>query len=236
MNCCIYCSENIEKQRTKEHVFPANLGGEICLPADYVCDECNNYFARMDKTFLLNNYIATTVLTEEILNRNGKIRYKISDRVSYLGKRQFALTLAPIDLLKNKSATIKITQSKEFNELLFARAVHKIAFNCFAYEFGDDALDHRFNKLRKYIRKPNKGELWTYVVWPEPYLEFGFGLHRTNMGLLAEVRLLCLDFIVSLEGWRSGFEKLIPENEEAFVIRETGQWQASTFLGLKRAR
>ncbi len=234
MSYCIYCLEKIENQQTKEHIFPANIGGEICLPAGYVCDLCNNYFSDMDKMILVNNYIATTVVTEGIPNRRGELRHRISDKISSMGDRQFAITLGPAKAI-GKSANMYITQSEEFDELLFARAIYKITFNCLAYLRGNYALNPCFNKLRDYIRKPHKDELWTYVVLPEPYLEFGFGLHKTNMGLLAKVRLLCLDFIVSLAGWHTEFERFIPMNKEVFIIRETGQWQASTFLGLRHA-
>lgn len=233
MNHCIYCLEKIEKQHSREHVIPACLGGEICLPDGYVCDRCNSYFAKMDKMFLSNNYIANTVLTQEIPNRKGKIRYELSDRWTYLGNQQFAFTLKPVSLLNKKSVTIKISQSKEFDELLFARAIHKVAFNCYAYKYGNDARKSCYNKIRNYIKKAKKEELWTYVVCPEPHLELACFFVKTKWGLLARIRILCLDFVVSFEGWRPEFEKLIRKHAEIFTIREVGQWQASTFLGLR---
>lgn len=233
MSHCIYCSEKIKLQRTKEHVFPACIGGDKILPDGYVCDECNNYFSEMDRVFLHNNYIANTILTEEIPNRRGKIRYELSDRMTYLGNRQFAFTLEPVSLLNKKSVLIKITQSREFDELLFARAVHKVAFNYFAYNYGHKALHNRYDKIRSYIRKAKKNELWTYVVCPEPHLELACCFIKTTSGFMVKVRILCLDFVVSLEGWRPEFEKLIPSHKDIYAIREVGQWQASTFLGLR---
>jgi len=120
--------------------------------------------------------------------------------------------------------------------LVFARGIHKIAFNGYASRFGQrDALHNRFNNLRRYVRKANRGELWPYAVKESVGNESNFVaiIRKASWGQVIELRILCLDFLVSLTGWRREIEKHLKE-DDIRVVHGNGQWQESSLLGLKR--
>jgi hypothetical protein len=237
---CIYCREDSSNATSKEHVIPESLGCKETLPRGYICNSCNNYFSDMDKIVLYNRYIGMRVGTEEIPGKNGKIRKHIGERLRFSKKGALEIILGPATIPAGTHHGMKLDfrleQSKEFDELLFARGIHKIAFNCYAYRFGHrSALHSRFNNLRRYIRYANKGELWIYAV-KESYNfenECIAIVHETRWGEAVDLRLLSLDFLISLTGWRSEIESKITANDTNIIHRK-GQWKASTLLGLQK--
>ena len=47
MHKCIFCHKDVSISKSVEHIIPESLGNKShVLPKGYVCDECNNYFAR----------------------------------------------------------------------------------------------------------------------------------------------------------------------------------------------
>ena len=151
---CIYCLKDSSHTSGQEHVIPEGLGCKETLPKSYVCDSCNNYFSEMDKNILLNRYIALHIGTAEIPGKRGKIRKQIGEKLHFPKKGAFRILLGPVTVTSGmRQADFHLEQSNEFDELLFARGIHKSAFNCFALRFGRNyALHPRFNNLRRYIR------------------------------------------------------------------------------------
>lgn len=166
---CIYCLKDSSNTKNLEHVIPEGLGCKDTLPKGTICDSCNSYFSNMDKNVLYNRYIFLHVGSEEIPGKKGKIRRKLEDKLFFpkKGELQIGLscTIPSGPIQPGTEFILKLDQSKEFDELLFARGVHKIAFNCYAYKFGQsNALQNRFDSLRRYIRCAKTNELWTYGV------------------------------------------------------------------------
>ncbi len=190
----------------------------------------------MDKSSLLNRYIAIHVGAEEIPGKRDKIRRQIGEKMRFPKKGALEIDLGPVTITPNtRQADFHLEQSKEFDELLFARFIHKVAFNCYAFRFGHrNALHRRFDTLRRYVRRAYKDELWTYAV-KESYRRENrciAVLYETSWSLV-ELRLLSLDFLVSLTGWRREIESEI-RNNNTYIIRNKGQWGASSILGLQR--
>ncbi|MCB1327326.1 MAG: hypothetical protein KDK35_18970 [Leptospiraceae bacterium] len=58
---CIYCgrSEPAVTFASAEHVFPAGIGGKVCLARGTVCDSCNTeLFSRLELAFLRNSFVS----------------------------------------------------------------------------------------------------------------------------------------------------------------------------------
>lgn len=163
---CIYCLKDSSNSESSEHVTPASLGCTDILPMGYVCDHCNNYFSKIDNVILHNNHISLTVGGEQIPNRQGKLRDAIGPFRFMPQKGHVQINLGPVKITPaTREATFTLQQPKEFDELLFARGLHKVAFNCFAKRFGySEALQDRFKKIRSYVRCAKKEELWPYIV------------------------------------------------------------------------
>lgn len=233
---CIYCLKGSCGARSLEHVIPEALGCRETLPKGCVCDACNNYFSEMDKSILLNRYIGLHVGTEEIPGKKGKIRRQIGERLRFPQKGAFEMALGPRTITPGtQKVEFVLEQSKEFDELLFARGIHKIAFNSYAFRFGQrDALHNRFDNLRRYVRKADRDELWTYAVKESRNIGDSFVavVYNTKWGEFVELRLLCLDFLISLGGWKREIEYDL-KADNIYIVRHKGQWGESSLLGLK---
>ncbi|MEL7434869.1 MAG: HNH endonuclease, partial [Chloroflexota bacterium] len=54
MSKCIFCKSSDNSFLRVEHLIPESLGGDIIMPANLVCDKCNNYFGRKVERQALN--------------------------------------------------------------------------------------------------------------------------------------------------------------------------------------
>lgn len=128
-------------------------------------------------------------------------------------------------------------QDEDFDELLFARGVHKIAFNTFAYDRGwRESLNSKFDDVRRYVRFPYKGEIWPYAVRAAPYDGRSYAyLHHDSsfVEISVSLHVLSLDFLVFLSGPRHDLEARVA-GQQLYVVSRKGQWQGSSLLGLIR--
>lgn len=231
---CIYCRKDSTSSKSVEHIIPATIGCKDTLPLAYVCDGCNNYFSQMDKVVLLNNNIARNTGTEQIPNRDGKLREQIGPRFRFNKtlKGYVQIALGPVEIKTGMTkATFTMQQPEEFKEHFFARGLHKIAFNSFASKFGyEESHRDRFNKIRKYVRSASKNEFWPYMVIP---LDFnGFykaDFYEYRQGRVVDFNLPGLLFRVSLEGWHEEFKSWY---DGCRYVYDPNQWNNSSLLGL----
>lgn len=127
---CIYCRKDASTASGKEHIIPESLGCNETLPKGYVCDSCNNYFGNsIDRSVFHNRAIAYYVGSEEILGKKGKPRRNIGKYLSFPKKGYMELTLSATIPPKKPIREIEFSlkQDNEFNDLEFARGIHKIA-------------------------------------------------------------------------------------------------------------
>lgn len=235
MSVCIYCKKDRSEIKYEEHVIPEALGCKKTLPKGYVCDSCNNYFSDLDSNLLLNRYIALTVGTEEIPGKKDKIRRHIGENLSFTYKGSFVMKLGTSTIRPGTTqATFHPKQPAGFDESKFARAIYKTAFNCYAGRFGQsNALHSRFDKLRQYIRAPQRDEFWRYAAKISPDAESSLlALFDGHEGEIVTLRLLRLDFLVILTGWKKEIEDRL-QNSEIYIVRGEGQWDHNSLVGLR---
>ena len=72
---CLFCKEDSSNTKSIEHIVPESLGNKtFLLPVGYVCDKCNNYFARkVEKPFLEQLEMRLLRFQECIPNKKNKI-------------------------------------------------------------------------------------------------------------------------------------------------------------------
>jgi len=72
---CIFCKATSDECVSVEHIIPESLGNiEHLLPKGWVCDTCNNYFAReVEKPFLDSLYGRTSRFEMRVPNKRGRI-------------------------------------------------------------------------------------------------------------------------------------------------------------------
>lgn len=72
---CLFCKKDSSTAKSVEHIIPESLGNKtFILPRGYVCDKCNNYFAReVEKPFLEQFNMRLLRFQEAIPNKKNKI-------------------------------------------------------------------------------------------------------------------------------------------------------------------
>lgn len=72
---CLFCKQSSADTKSVEHIVPESLGNTtFILPLGYVCDKCNNYFAReVEKPFLDLPELRLLRFQEAIPNKKNKM-------------------------------------------------------------------------------------------------------------------------------------------------------------------
>ncbi|MEG1577669.1 MAG: HNH endonuclease [Oscillospiraceae bacterium] len=72
---CLFCKKDSAATKSIEHIIPESLGNSTyVLPIGYVCDKCNNYFAReVEKPFLERLDMQLLRFYEAVPNKKKKI-------------------------------------------------------------------------------------------------------------------------------------------------------------------
>lgn len=86
---CLFCKEDSSDTKSIEHIIPESLGNKtLTLPKGYVCDKCNNYFARkVEKPFMELPAIKYLRFQQLVPNKRNRIPevdgfYNGNDRVT----------------------------------------------------------------------------------------------------------------------------------------------------------
>ncbi len=72
---CIWCKQNSDSSKSVEHILPESLGNQThTLPRGWVCDQCNNYFARKIEHPFLDSYYGRAIrFMTGIPNKKGRV-------------------------------------------------------------------------------------------------------------------------------------------------------------------
>lgn len=72
---CLFCKNDSTNSKSVEHIVPESLGNKtLTLPLGYVCDTCNNYFARkVEKPFMEIPDIKQMRFQLDVPNKKNKI-------------------------------------------------------------------------------------------------------------------------------------------------------------------
>lgn len=184
---CLFCKQSSTDTKSVEHVVPESLGNtKFILPLGYVCDKCNNYFAReVEKPFLELPELRLLRFQESIPNKknkmpaidgllNGNYRIKLKRKLSHNEVvNEAEVTPEAMDKLFNASEKATIIVPAFTNEMLppnnaiTSRFLAKMALEAFADKLKDiensleDLVnDTEFDMIRNHAR------LGTIKNWP----------------------------------------------------------------------
>lgn len=184
---CLFCKQSSTDTKSVEHVVPESLGNtKFILPLGYVCDKCNNYFAReVEKPFLELPELRLLRFQEGIPNKknkmpaidgllNGNYRIKLKRKLSHDEVvNEAELTPEAMDELFNASGEATIIVPAFTNEMLppnnaiTSRFLAKMALEALADKLKDiknsleDLInDTQFDMIRNHAR------LGTIKNWP----------------------------------------------------------------------
>ena len=250
---CFYCLDDPHRRAFEgaEHVLPDSLGGRAKLPVGYVCNLCNGYFSELDMAVLMNRYIAFQVGARRIRGKKGKRRKRLGQHLKFPERGHWVIedshaVFQRLDWILEMEAKIgpgplprqvklALAQDRQFDELRFARGIYKMAFNVMALHHGHGfALQNRFDRVRRYIRKPDKGALWPYTVAPDGPAGLHAWIGSAPDGFWGvQLDIWTSHFFVVLPYWPDSLLRRLPSNWT--LVREENMWNKSSLFGLDRS-
>lgn len=163
---CLFCKQDSTSTKSVEHIVPESLGNtSYILPLGYVCDKCNNYFAReVEKPFLELPEVKLLRFQESIPNKkkrmptidailNGSVPIKLKRKISHNEvMNEVEVPAEAFDILMKRSNTQMniilpaFTNEVSFqNSPIFSRLLAKIALEALADKLKD--VDNSLNDL-----------------------------------------------------------------------------------------
>ena len=175
---CIFCQNDSSESKSVEHIIPESLGNKaIILPKGFVCDKCNNYFARkVEKDVLEMPYFTSVRHRNVIRSKKGKLvpvemifpktfnSSKVTMNVTDNGV--FANisdkdVFESIMMVGNGRMITMYHPESEYPSRKMARFIAKCAFEYLVFTVQDDLrksfvdefiFDSQFDFFRKYAR------------------------------------------------------------------------------------
>lgn len=183
---CLFCKQDSSASKSVEHIIPESLGNStLVLPVGYVCDKCNNYFARkVEKPFLEQQDIKLLRFQEAVLSKKKRIPpvqgILNNEHVVEIEKKKVNndvntdIKVPPqafSELLKEQKSQLIIPAFTDYNSIkctrIVSRFIAKMALEALAAKLSsfDNSLDTlvddvQFDPIRDYAR------LGTTKNWP----------------------------------------------------------------------
>jgi len=182
---CLFCKNNSDNSRSKEHIIPESLGNiEHILPAGWVCDNCNNYLSRkVEAPFLETSYGQRARFDMAIPSKKGRIpigtgfhphsRSKVNLMIEKDVLSIFAADgedetgfIQSVRLQSRGTIYVPSAGDPELNYET-ARFIGKIGLEVLAHRYmniegWNDELVNKveLDELRNYVRKGKPGFVW----------------------------------------------------------------------------
>ncbi|MBP3710399.1 MAG: HNH endonuclease [Treponema sp.] len=180
---CLFCKQDSSNTRSVEHIIPESMGNKkLILPLGYVCDKCNNFFARkVEKPFMDIDNIKLWRAYESLLNKKGRAAVFDasfnSERVSisFDDKEPFCFRIMSSkdfdNIVKNGNGKLSIpiftNETKIENSITISRMIAKMALEFWAFKLKDisNSLDEIIDD-DNYDLIRNHARLGTPTNWP----------------------------------------------------------------------
>lgn len=216
---CLFCKQDSSSTKSIEHIIPESLGNTtLILPRGYVCDKCNNYFARkVEKKFMDLDVVKLWRLYEKIPNKIGRmpaVECTFNDKKTQICIEDSPLTLtfhimndSVFNAIKNtKGGHLYIpvfTDNTKFESNIYtSRLLAKIALEYWAYCLKD--IENSLNEIIddvQYDLIRNYARLGTPYDWPCSIRRI-YGMYEYEIdssGCAIQKKFEC-DFLIIKEG------------------------------------
>lgn len=205
-NKCIYCLSTEGKFNSREHIISESIGNtELILDEGDVCDNCNNTtLSNLDQALanfppIAYQRVQLGIKTKKRKTATAKFQNVSMEQVSPT-EIKFRMK-ADEEPIEETAESLQFLLRNEFDYLLVARAIYKIALGAFALLHGRDAAcDPKFDRARTFICEgfPFANNMMLYLGGKDAN-ELGIR-HEGNLeGTLFSINLYGSYFIVSLE-------------------------------------
>ena len=182
---CVFCKECSDSSRSVEHIMPEALGNKNhTLPPGWVCDNCNNYFAReVEKPFLDTLYGRSSRFSMSVANKKGRIPtvlgLHLQSRLTVeIAKNDDGLSFGAF-LAKDEARWVASVRSEASGSILIpaletpdlgritARFIGKVGMEILTQRcldvpgWNDELVDKTaLDELRRYVRMGQPATLW----------------------------------------------------------------------------
>lgn len=155
---CLFCKCDSSDSRSIEHIIPESLGNtDYTLPQGFVCDKCNNYFARkVEKPFFDLQAIQSLRFQECIPNKAGKYQSLVGildEGVPVKIRREQQGDEFITTILCDSEIFTRLKQSSTSHRLIFPAFVDESSFSSslvvtrFLAKIALEALAQRLNSI-----------------------------------------------------------------------------------------
>lgn len=175
---CLFCKNDSTNSKSVEHIVPESLGNKsLTLPLGYVCDVCNNYFARkVEKPFMEMPDIKQMRFQLDVSNKKNRIpkingildngvQMKLSKR-NIKDEIVFFMEIEPVNIEKILNGNPFVFFTPAFTndttiecDKTVSRFIAKIALEALVdrLKFNENSLtdlidDNNFEDLRNHVR------------------------------------------------------------------------------------
>jgi hypothetical protein len=167
---CIYCRAQTTGKEGRAHIVPeAIFANDVVMPPGSQCDGCNNYLKKLDSTLASHSGIALWIQALGLPGKSRRPRRQLGWYQRARDKASQSITVQPEGVhhvdTSGAKPVIAIRTPQGWKQSDFHRALHCVAFNMLSLRFAEQRLlDFRFDRVRNYVRRPARGEVWAYSV------------------------------------------------------------------------
>jgi hypothetical protein len=165
MGHCIYCKKDSSGSIDRPHIVPeAFLRNDTTLPVGVECDQCNKYASKIEQAFVHHNRIWVPIMILGAPGKGGKLRKRLGFYKAR-GEKGHLTFRFPHSWIRigETGSYVQAPNPPEFDSLNFNKCLGHIALNYIAWKLGwDEALNTKYDGLRRFVRYGNRGETWPY--------------------------------------------------------------------------
>ena len=201
---------------TVAHVIPQGLGyNRNTFPAGVLCDRCNKYFGRkLEPALIMHPTLAYDMQRLSVPGKDGGPRPILGNWERASDGSVLVPMAPPQDWGQHRGAPhigLLPILDPNFDQLLFRRALHLLAFNVLAFLHGTrqapgdaayDPRDARYSAVRTYIRAPRRRtDAWPFLErYDRPAVGGKVEVHLSNWDgvLIGRIRAYSFEFYVDL--------------------------------------
>lgn len=202
---CIYCKKDSSSSSNAAHVIPEGvMENPIVLPMGFECDDCNRKAGKLEHALVHNPRIAGPIVIMKIPGKNGKIRKQLGhfkrsendNRIEIIGNIIH-------EELTGEHYARQYDNHRSHKLQFYRRALFHVAFNYMAFLKGyEHMLENRYDKIRKYIKSPQKNETVPYcqVEYPNDQMREKVSITwlRQGPGVTVKLSLFLDDYYLDL--------------------------------------
>lgn len=183
MHGCLFCKKTDVNFKKKEHIIPESIGNtRFILPKGVVCDNCNQYFSKLDNYFCHHHLAAAEKLLfldrtkkgkpPSLILQDGEMRKEKGGRINFkqsilpgMAEEQFSISFFEEDIALKAAWYLPDTDSKKISRFLAKAAIETLYLKKDTVAFQAD-----FDYVRNYARNGSRNNYLPFLWCKQPHV------------------------------------------------------------------